>query len=1288
MFSFYISPRRIFTILSIIGSLLPSLAFAQAPCAVGTYRLIAPVGGMTQCLTLMQYLNGIFLVVIGIAGVLAVVMIVICGIKMMMSGSVSGKSEAKGCVTNAVFGLLIALGAWAILYTINPDLLKNEQSLISLPPQVTGTAGGVRAVDGYTFNWAPGAGCPAINGSLATIVPPSNCPAGGGGTCCGYIALPSATAITSPGRPLPLPPLATNPPLTPPAAPVPAPSPLPTPRPISPPAPRPNPVPRPIPPPLPPPPAVNINAPTVTIAGDATVFSGVPLIPISFLVTEDTQLRTVWLRITNTITGGGTLSRALCSPATRPSCPPTGWSGTEIIDFSSFGNGPYKATIRACDSGGQCTSTSVDITYAKGCTSSTDARCKSDYLALQACIGKAISGACVKADLNLDGAITDADLFLLTSAASLFDMNADGRVDTTQTVTNKNSTCFFFTAQDALLPCALRIIGDITITGTELINFQTLFNAAMLTPNRILLSTLNTNLCSRFPCTTPGAGLGGTDQLSIYGEAMFTTISQYDFNGDGVVDWNNGSLDMLFFQSCITDPTKPGCTKADVNRDGFITNSDMNFLFNIGVAWPTVTTTLSKMEQTFWNGAFQPEAGIISVCTGANPPQLLCASADVNKDGAVNSADLTALQAADKYDIDSNGVVVYAQTPSVPVPINATIPPVVTSTTFAVGNRVMSTTNIIVRSVAGNAQPFVGSLPASIQGVITGGPVFVDNNWWWPVSFDGGMSGWTVEPTLRLATSTPPPPPPPPASGVSTKFKMGELVASTANLNVRTSASLTSAFVALIPANTTRGNITGGPIFADGYWWWQTAWASGVSGWSVENYMKELTPPVAPNITLPTQNSYLPSRTVTISGTMPAAEVDGTVRVWLGATLLGNSQIDTAGRWAITTTLTDGAYTITAVATDQSLNVGPSTAGRTFTIDTIPPAAPIVTSPAQGSTVTSSFTLTGTAEPGSTVSIYADTNTGTLLGIVTTSGSGSWSFARSGYIDGNYVFAVTQKDRAGNTSPVTIRGLIVFTPPPPPPPPPVVNPPPGNFAMNCTDGFMQTAGSYHLLNDQWGKAGVVGFFEQCTGMGPLNPDGSMSGRWTWVWPAGPNEVKGWPSVIFGQKPGRAAAPGSGLPRQVNTLNSVLSTWNTTSTFTGTGHLTFDLWLTRDPVLYGNFPMTPITHEIMVALEPYNGYGLPANRNPAWFVENVTLGGVPYAFYRADNFGCCGLWRFLVFQNLSPRPSGSLEFKVLFDYLVARGHILGTEYLSSVEFGTEAVEGTGDVTVNSFKTTVY
>jgi len=110
------------------------------PTTPSTYTLIAPLGpSLTGSVTLSQYLQGMLVFIIGIAGVLAVVMIVICGIQLMGS-SVSGKSAAKECIWNAIFGLLIAIAAWAILNTINPLFLASDVVLPGVTTQTTASA--------------------------------------------------------------------------------------------------------------------------------------------------------------------------------------------------------------------------------------------------------------------------------------------------------------------------------------------------------------------------------------------------------------------------------------------------------------------------------------------------------------------------------------------------------------------------------------------------------------------------------------------------------------------------------------------------------------------------------------------------------------------------------------------------------------------------------------------------------------------------------------------------------------------------------------------------------------------------------------------------------------------------------------------------------------------------------------------------------------------------------------------------------------------------------------------
>jgi hypothetical protein len=59
---------------------------------------------------------------------LAVVMIVIGGIEYMTTELISGKEAGKERILHAIFGLLLALGAWTLLNQINPDILKTDLS--------------------------------------------------------------------------------------------------------------------------------------------------------------------------------------------------------------------------------------------------------------------------------------------------------------------------------------------------------------------------------------------------------------------------------------------------------------------------------------------------------------------------------------------------------------------------------------------------------------------------------------------------------------------------------------------------------------------------------------------------------------------------------------------------------------------------------------------------------------------------------------------------------------------------------------------------------------------------------------------------------------------------------------------------------------------------------------------------------------------------------------------------------------------------------------------------------
>ncbi len=157
--------------------------------------------------------------------------------------------------------------------------------------------------------------------------------------------------------------------------------------------------------------------------------------------------------------------------------------------------------------------------------------------------------------------------------------------------------------------------------------------------------------------------------------------------------------------------------------------------------------------------------------------------------------------------------------------------------------------------------------------------------------------------------------------------------------------------------------------------------------------------------------------TLTLAGT---AEANSTVKIYDGAALLGSVTANGSGVWAYTTaTLTNGAHSFTATATDVAGNTSTASTGLSVTIDTVAPAAPTITSfspdsgvVGDGITDASTLTLTGTAEANSTVKVY---DGATLLGTATANGTGAWSYTTAALSNGTHSLTATATDAAGNT---------------------------------------------------------------------------------------------------------------------------------------------------------------------------------------------------------------------------------------------------------------------------------
>ena len=121
-----------------------------------------------------QYLNIIFKLIIGICAVLAMVMIVYGGIEYITGGAVSEKENGKATITNAILGIIIALGSYLLLNTLNPQLLnvclKLPEAKITIQPLYDRGYNDPKQANGESINCTPLTSGPCSVANLTTAL--------------------------------------------------------------------------------------------------------------------------------------------------------------------------------------------------------------------------------------------------------------------------------------------------------------------------------------------------------------------------------------------------------------------------------------------------------------------------------------------------------------------------------------------------------------------------------------------------------------------------------------------------------------------------------------------------------------------------------------------------------------------------------------------------------------------------------------------------------------------------------------------------------------------------------------------------------------------------------------------------------------------------------------------------------------------------------------------------------------------------------------------------------------
>lgn len=205
-------------------------------------------------------------------------------------------------------------------------------------------------------------------------------------------------------------------------------------------------------------------------------------------------------------------------------------------------------------------------------------------------------------------------------------------------------------------------------------------------------------------------------------------------------------------------------------------------------------------------------------------------------------------------------------------------------------------------------------------------------------------------------------------------------------------------------------------------------------------------PPPAPTVTAPADGAVIRDNTPTYRGTgVPGATIELTVD---GTVVADSIVVDDGGVWTFTQPgpgLTDGEHTVSATQSVSDVASEPSDE-NVFLVDSEAPAAPQITAPEDGATLNDNTpTVTGTGEPGATVTVEVD---GEEVGEVIVSGDGTWELPLTEPLnEGEHTITATQTDEAGNTSAADEVTVTVDTQAAPPV---ITNPKDGSATNDAT----------------------------------------------------------------------------------------------------------------------------------------------------------------------------------------------------------------------------------------------
>lgn len=434
----------------------------------------------------------------------------------------------------------------------------------------------------------------------------------------------------------------------------------------------------------------------------------------------------------------------------------------------------------------------------------------------------------------------------------------------------------------------------------------------------------------------------------------------------------------------------------------------------------------------------------------------------------------------------------------------------------------------------------------------------------------------------------------------------------------------------------------------------------------------------------------------TLSGT---GEAGTTLSIYNGSALVGTTQVQANGSWSFTpsTSLGAGVWNLTATATDAAGNTSAASETRSFTIDTTPPAAPVIDTVYDGTgSITGNLSsgqitdearpvISGTREANTTIRLY---DNGTLLAEIPADNSSSWRYTPDASLaTGNHVITVIAVDAAGNASPVSdsVNFVVDTTPPLTPILTSVVDDVTGGVTGNLANGQI-TNDNRPTLNGTAEAGSVVSIYDGNTLLGVTSAN--AGGVWSFTPATELNDGTRTLTVTATDPAGNISPATSGFTIVVDTvaptvplITSIVDDVPNNTGAIGNGQSTNDTQPTLNGTAEANSAVSIFDNGALVATVNAN-----ANGNWSW-TPTAALGQGSHAYRvsaadAAGNVSAASPSITVIVDTIAPGAPGNLVINATGSRVTGTAEAGSTVTITSdtgVVLGTATADGTGSFT---------